>query len=493
MPPMKITAVDAFLMSCPLATPLLLPFRNGLRTILKRDAMYIRITTDTGLRGYAPGPADERAYHAIRDEIAPFLNGRDPLQWRTFEFDRRAARNANFAQETASRTTAARTARPRAGAPTMRFVHRGVGRSGAGRRGPRERPSQPASAKAPAARRSASREGGGPGRSPGQIGSGASAKVYAAVEIALMDLAARHEGCALSEIAGGRVRQDIKLYGSAGMYMPPSGYAEEAAAVQAMGFPAYKMRPARGPNEDVETLAKMRDATGPDFGLMVDAHAWWRMGDQSYSFDTVASVAAAISVFGPVWLEEPLPPEDHDGYARLKARRIVPIATGEHEPDEAGFADLAKRRAADFLQMDVCCQGGFAMGRRVVESARSAGARFAFHSWGTTLEVLAAAHFGVCWPADLVEWLEYPCYANPPRSAGRPGMYPFPLADEILKEPLEIVNGHLRVPHRPGLGIEIDERVADKYPFVPGPWSFFEIKSPPETIAVTGDHSLKWV
>ena len=115
--------------------------------------------------------------------------------------------------------------------------------------------------------------------------------------------------------------------------------------------------------------------------------------------------------------------------------------------------------------------------------------RFAFHSWGTTLEVLAAAQFGVCWPADLVEWLEYPCYAN----AGRPGMYPFPLADEILKEPLDIVNGHLRVPDRPGLGIEIDERVVDEYPFVPGPWSYFEIKSPPETIAVTGDHSLKWV
>ncbi len=404
---MKITAVDAFLMSCPFAAPLLLPFRNGLRTILKRDAMYIRLTTDTGLRGYAPGPADERAYHAIRDEISPFLSGRDPLRWSTFEFS----------------------------------------------------------------------------------GSAASTKVYAAVEIALMDLAARHEGCPLSEIVGGRVRQEIKLYGSAGMYMAPSGYAEEAAAVQAMGFPAYKMRPARGPNDDVETLAKMRDATGPDFGLMVDAHAWWRMGDQSYSFDTVASVAAAISVFNPVWLEEPLPPEDHDAYARLKARRLLSIATGEHEPDEAGFADLAQRRAADFLQMDVCCQGGFAMGRRVVESARAAGARFAFHSWGTTLEVLAAAHFGVCWPADLVEWLEYPCYAN----SGRPGMYPFPLADEILKEPLDIVNGHLRVPDRPGLGIEIDERVVDKYPFVPGPWSYFEIKSPPETIAVTGDHSLKWV
>jgi L-alanine-DL-glutamate epimerase-like enolase superfamily enzyme len=129
------------------------------------------------------------------------------------------------------------------------------------------------------------------------------------------------------------------------------------------------------------------------------------------------------------------------------------------------------------------------MGRRVVQVAQDAGLRFAFHSWGTTLEVLAAAHFGVCWPESVVEWLEYPCYAN----AGRAGMYPFPIADDILKEPLEIANGRLVVPQKPGLGVDIDERVVDKYPFFPGPWSFFQINSPPETIAVTGDHSVKWI
>ena len=112
-----------------------------------------------------------------------------------------------------------------------------------------------------------------------------------------------------------------------------------------------------------------------------------------------------------------------------------------------------------------------------------------FHSWGTTLEVLAAAHLGICWPADVVEWLEYPCHSN----NGRPGMYPFPLADEILREPLAIERGDLIVPRGPGLGVEIDERVIEKYPFIPGPWSFFKIDSPPETVAVTGDHSVKWV
>ena len=139
--------------------------------------------------------------------------------------------------------------------------------------------------------------------------------------------------------------------------------------------------------------------------------------------------------------------------------------------------------------MDVCCQGGFAMGRRVCDAIAKEGLRFAFHSWGTTLEVLAAAHFGICFPESVVEWLEFPCHAN----AGRAGMYPFPLADEILSTPLDIKEGMLTVPKGPGLGIDVDERVIAQYPWIPGPWSFFKIHSPPETIAVTGDHSVKWV
>jgi L-alanine-DL-glutamate epimerase-like enolase superfamily enzyme len=404
---LKITGVESFLLSCPLPEPLRLPFWGGERTIVKRDAMFIRVTTDTGLRGYAPGMADARADRVIRDEIRPFLDGKDPRRWRELAFTGRAA----------------------------------------------------------------------------------SERVYRAVEIALMDAAARDEGRPLSEVIGGRVRDRIKLYGSAGMYMSPERYAEEAAAVKAMGFPAYKMRPALGPDRDLETVQKMRAATGPSFGLMIDAHSWWRMGEKSYGFDTVSALAATMSRSGPLWLEEPLPPEDHESYVRLRAQGALPIASGEHEPDEAGFLDLIQKRAVDFVQMDVCCQGGFPMGRRVVEAVGAAGLRFAFHSWGTTLEVLAAAHFGVCWPEDVVEWLEYPCHAN----AGRPGMYPVPLADEILARPLEIEDGYLVVPDGPGLGIEIDERVVERYPFIPGPWSFFRIDNPPQTIAVTGDHSIKWV
>jgi L-alanine-DL-glutamate epimerase-like enolase superfamily enzyme len=416
---MNISSVRSFLLSYPFPEPVRLPFYGGERTILKRDAMLIRIESDGGLVGYAPGPGSQRAQDLIQSLVRPFLEGR------------------TLADPDALR---------------IQFM---------------ARPEVDASA----------------------------AKTYCAVEVGLFDLYAKAMGAPLSEVLGGRVRGAIRLYGSAGMYMPPERYAEEAAAIAELGFHAYKMRPAGGPEADLETVRQMRRAAGPDFGLMVDAHTWWRMGDRSYGFETVAQLAGEMAEYDVAWLEEPLPPDDHEDYLRLKERlgekleaKDLPLASGEHEPSEDSYQDLILRQAVDYVQMDVCCQGGFAMGRRLLGEIARAGLGFAFHSWGTALEVIAAAHLGICWPETVVEWLEYPCYSAP----GRAGMYAFPLASEILKEPLEIDRGDLMVPRAPGLGVTVDESVIERYPWIPGPWSYFRTDSPAETRAVTSDHSVQW-
>lgn len=405
--PMRIADVQAFLMSCPMPEEIALSFWGGTRTILKRDAMLIKVTADNGLVGYAPGPAFSRARDEINTEIRSFLIGKDPLQWRQFVL----------------------------------------------------------------------------------TGNPETLKTYYATEVALLDLVGKYEGCSISELMGGRVRSEIKLYGSAGMYMSPEKYAEEAAAIRAMGFSAYKMRPGLGPDNDLKTVELMRKATAPDFELMIDAHTWWRMGDKNYSERVIHDLAGAFQQYHPYWLEEPLPPEEHIAYRKLKEKNVVAIATGEHEQEYEGFEDLARLGATDFLQMDVCCQGGFDMGLKVFDLAADHRLKFAFHSWGTALEVLAAAQLGVCRNESVVEWLEYPCYSSP----GKAGMYPFPLSEEILSESLEIVSGYLKMPQGSGLGIKINEAVIEKYPFIPGPWSFFHQDSPKTTIAVTGDHSVKWV
>ena len=314
-------------------------------------------------------------------------------------------------------------------------------------------------------------------------------KPYCAVEIALYDLLGKALAVPVSELLGGRVRDRIRVYGSAGMYQSARGYAEEAAAVAAMGFPAYKMRPALGPEGDLEAVRLMREAVGADRELMVDAHAWWRMGDRSYDWDTVERLAQQMAAYRIAWLEEPWPPEDHAAYHRLKEKGYVPLASGEHEPSYESFLDLIHNDCVHYVQMDICCQGGYAGGRLLLAEIARQSLRFAFHSWGTALELIAAAHLGVCWPETVVEWLEYPCYSN----AGRPGMYPFPLAEEILREPLQLDKGELLVPAEPGLGVQVNEDVIERYPWSPGPWTWFRLDSPPETLYVTSDHSIKWV
>jgi L-alanine-DL-glutamate epimerase-like enolase superfamily enzyme len=409
---MKIRKVQSFLLSYPFAEPIRLLFYGGERTILKRDAMLIRVEADNGLIGYAPGPGSEKAARAIERRLAPFLEGRvlaDPDALR------------------------------------VQFL---------------------------------------------QIfpGEGELAKLYGTVEIALFDLLGKQSHVPVSELLGGRVRDRIRLYGSAGMYMPPEAYAAEARAIAGLGFRAYKMRPGMGPEEDLKTVALMREAVGPDFELMVDAHTWWRMGDSSYGADLVEQLAEGMAEHNIAWLEEPMPPDDHEAYLRLKEKDIVPLASGEHEPDELRYMDLILTGSVDYVQMDVCCQGGYAMGRRLFSEIARGGLRFAFHSWGTALEVIAAAQLGICWPATVVEWLEYPCYSTPSRA----GMYPFPLAADIMKDPLQLDHGDLVVPRGPGLGVTVDESIINRYPWIPGPWSLFRTDSPAETRAVTSDHSVKW-
>jgi L-alanine-DL-glutamate epimerase-like enolase superfamily enzyme len=410
---MKITGVDAYLLSYRLPEPVKLTYYGGERTILKRDAMLIRVSTDQGLTGWAPGQASPEAKNAIDRLIAPFLAGHkltDP--------------------------------------DALRILFQK-----------------------------------GPGADP-QV-----SKVYSAVEIALYDLAGKARNLPISELIGGRVRDRIRLYASSGMYQSPEGYAAEAALAREMGFTAYKMRPGSGPDADLEAVKQMRKATGPDFEIMVDAHTWWRMGNRSYTQETIEELAAKMAQYRILWLEEPLPPDDHDAYLALNQKELVPLASGEHEPSELCYLDLIESRAVDYVQMDIVCQGGFATARRLFPDIARAGLRFAFHSWGSSLEVLAAAHLGICWPETVVDWLEYPCYSTETQKF----MYPFPLAAEVLKTPLTIEQGDLVVPTGPGLGVEIDESVIWRYPWIEGPWSFFTLTSPPGTFAVTADHSVKWV
>ncbi|MBT3636689.1 MAG: mandelate racemase/muconate lactonizing enzyme family protein [Opitutae bacterium] len=309
-----------------------------------------------------------------------------------------------------------------------------------------------------------------------------------AVEVALYDLWGKLEGCSVTEFLGGRKQETVCCYGSAGMYQSAESYAQEAASVCELGFSAYKYRPALGPGEDLRTVELMRQAVGPDVGLCLDAHGWWRMGDKSYDASTIETLARDIAPFGITWLEEPLPLDDRAAYAELKAKEIVPIAAGEHEHDLAGFKRLVESGSVDIAQADVSHHGGFSGVAEIIRLCESNEVTFAFHNWGTALETVVDALIGSCFRRETARWLEYPQYAHrDPRV-----MYPFPLSDELVPDAPVPEKGELSLPEGPGLGVTVDESVFEKYPYLPGPWSIFELESPPTKLALSGDHALPW-
>jgi L-alanine-DL-glutamate epimerase-like enolase superfamily enzyme len=402
---MKLIRVSSFLLSYPLPEPVVIPFPGGERTIVKRDAMLIRVEADNGLVGYAPGQPSERVAAAIEETIAPFLE------------------NRTLADPDALR---------------ILFQH-------------------------------------GPGADP-QF-----ARVYSMVEIALHDLIGKALGVPVSELLGGRVRDRIRLYGSAGIAGAPETLAEEAAALADMGFTGYKMRLALGPVKDVETVEFVRRTAAPDFELMADAHAWWRIGGRGYSSAAVEQAARGLAAQRVFWLEEPIAPDDYAAYQRLKCAAGVPLAAGAHEPTDDGLLALVQSRAVNYVQMDIQRQGGYPAARLILTEAAREGLRFAFRTSGTALDIVAAAHVAICWPEMVAEWLEFPCYSG----IARPGMYPFPLAEDILAEPLEIDMGDLVAPSRPGLGVQVNESVIERYGWIPGPWSWVKLESPAETLYLT--------
>ncbi|WP_435102814.1 mandelate racemase/muconate lactonizing enzyme family protein [Halarchaeum sp. P4] len=289
------------------------------------------------------------------------------------------------------------------------------------------------------------------------------------LDVAYHDIRGKELGAPVYELlADGDVDPEpLDLYASAGMYMEPEGYAEQAAALREQGFSAYKYRPGLGPEKDERTVRLLREAVGDEMDFMVDAHTWWKLGERSYDFEQVVEQFDAFADSDPYWIEEPVEPADYDAYERLDARTDLPLAGGESEASVAGLRRLLET-GVDFLQGDVRHHAGFTGCWECVElCAERDDVVFVPHNFGTHLGLVANGHLVAASPEDVR--LEYPVFGD-----GVEAMYPFPLAADVLETDLDVENGSLTLPEGPGLGVEVDESVIEEYPYVEGAWTEFE-------------------
>ncbi|SEV80074.1 mandelate racemase/muconate lactonizing enzyme family protein [Natrinema salifodinae] len=299
-------------------------------------------------------------------------------------------------------------------------------------------------------------------------------EAVSALDVALWDLRGKELGAPVYELLadeyGTEPTSKMPLYASGGMYMEPEGYVEQAEVLEAEGFFGYKYRPGIGPEGDRRTVELLADATD-EMEFMLDVHTWWKLRD-SYGTGTVQELVEHAADAGAFWIEEPVEPDDHEGYAAL-SKTGAPLAGGESKEAPSDLVALGETGAVDFLQGDVRHHEGFSGCRPAIEFCTGRGVEFVPHNFGTWLGLIANAHLVSAAPE--VRLLEYPVFEDDPMIAGEPdpGMYPFDLAFDIIEGEPAIDDGTLTVPDGPGLGVDVDLDVISEYPFVDGPWTEF--------------------
>ena len=259
--------------------------------------------------------------------------------------------------------------------------------------------------------------------------SGLSAQAIGAFDVALWDLKARRAGLPLSKLLGA-YRESVRCYNTSGgfLHTPIDQLKVNAAASVAQGIGGIKLKVGQPDGRiDLQRVQAVREHLGDGIPLMVDANQQWDR-------PTAQRMCRALEAFNLVWIEEPLDAYDHEGHAALAQQFDTPIATGEMLTSPGEHWDLIRHRAADYIMPDGPRVGGITPFLKVAGLAHQAGLMLAPH-FAMELHVhLAAAYPTEPW-VEHFEWLE-----------------------PLFNERLEIANGRILVPTRPGLGLTLSDQ-----------------------------------
>ncbi len=211
------------------------------------------------------------------------------------------------------------------------------------------------------------------------------------IDIALWDILAKKANLPLYQLLGGKTNNKIPVYGY-GMMLQKKPVEElcelfknEANQIKEKNFKAMKMKIGMGPKKDLKLVSAVRDEIGSEFKLMVDANHAYNKNDALY-------VGRGLDEMNIYWFEEPVAPEDYDGYKELKKKLNTNIAGGEAEFTKYGWNQLIKNNCIDIAQPEVCGLGGITEYLKVSALAQSNFIPIVNHVWGSALSVAVNLH-----------------------------------------------------------------------------------------------------
>lgn len=273
--------------------------------------------------------------------------------------------------------------------------------------------------------------------------------VISGIDIALWDLFGKVCQQPVARLLGGYYRKKIKPYGSM-LFDEPKQLAANLEATVARGFKAIKLgwRPfgRRDSKFDELLVQTARETVGDDIEIFVDAGGSEQFWPHGYKW--AMNTAHMLADYDIGWFEEALPPDDIEGFIRLRNVSPVPITGGEVLTRRQSFLPWIERGALDILQPDATKCGGLTEARRIAWAAYDHNIGFVSHGWNTAVGVAADLHLAAAIPvANYVEYLT-----------------PAPYIEDILVTPFQLdADGLLTIPEGPGLGIEINREALKRF------------------------------
>jgi L-rhamnonate dehydratase len=272
---------------------------------------------------------------------------------------------------------------------------------------------------------------------------GAVIQAMAGIDLALWDIKGKALQQPVYKLLGGGFRKSVRAYASNMFQFTAKATAERARAARDQGYTAVKFgwEPfGQDPKTDCAYLEAIRKAIGDEMDLMLDVGLIW-------DAKTTLQRARLFEPYNLAWIEEPLHPDDLDGYAKVAAGTDIRIAAGEEECTVAGFTRLMDQGGIDVVQIDLT-RCGLTQAIKIAAHARQRGLPVINHNFTTDINVAASLHFLASVPNAFI--MEY-C------------VEPSEISRSLARNPIPIEGGQARVPEEPGLGVEPNPAIIDKY------------------------------
>jgi galactonate dehydratase len=281
-----------------------------------------------------------------------------------------------------------------------------------------------------------------------------------AIDIALWDIAGKHFGVPTYQLLGGKTRDKARVYYHV-FGDTKEKLIEGCREAKRQGFTAVgHLTPFLDEDHDVpffkthvdkmrdaiDTVAQYRDAVGREVDLCIEIHRRLTPAE-------AIVLARGIEEFHPFFYEDPILPDNFDSMALVAQNIHIPIATGERLHTIHEFQALLSRGAVQYIRPDVCLAGGISHSKKIAALAEAHNVSVVPHNPLSPVSTAACIQLAACIPNFALQ--EYPLGENePPKS-------------EIVKSTLRLENGFLLIPDAPGIGIELAEDAAERYPYRP--------------------------